>query len=109
LARKERIDLPLEIPQVGFALCPDRIVDMVRHLAQAQHLDSVLSGEDAEHSEMDQMVAVGIEEYAVIGAPLVTMGQDILEKLPTLHISQAKGRMGLLGRISERFSGKAKG
>jgi hypothetical protein len=58
---------------------------------------------------MDQMVAVGIEEYAVIGAPLVTMGQDILEKLPTLHISQAKGRMGLLGRISERFSGKAKG
>jgi hypothetical protein len=37
------------------------------------------------------------------------MGQDIPEKLPTLHISQAKGRMGLLGRISERFSGKAKG
>jgi hypothetical protein len=37
------------------------------------------------------------------------MGQDILEKLPTLHISQAEGRMGLRGRISERFSGKAKG
>jgi hypothetical protein len=79
-------------------------MDMIRHLAQAQHLDSMPSGEDAEQGEMDQMVAVGIEEYAVIGAPLVTMGQDIPEKLPTLHISQAKGRMGLHGRISERIS-----
>jgi hypothetical protein len=65
-------------------------MDMIRHLAQAQHLDSMPSGEDAEQGEMDQMVAVGIEEYAVIGAPLVTMGQDIPEKLPTLHISQQK-------------------
>lgn len=81
---------------------------MVRHLTQAQHLDSVLSGEGAEQGEMDQMVAVGIEQDAVIGAPLVTMGQDILEKLPTLHISQAEGRRGLLGRISERFFEKAK-
>jgi hypothetical protein len=65
-------------------------MDMIRHLAQAQHLDSMPSGEGAEQGEMDQMVAVGIEKYAVIGAPLVTMGQDILEKLPTLHISQQK-------------------
>ena len=63
---------------------------MIRHLAQAQHLDSMLPGEGAVRGEMDQMVAVGIEEHAVIGAPLVTMGQDILEKLPTLHISQQK-------------------
>lgn len=69
----------------------------------------MLSGQDAIRREINQMVAVGIEQHAVIGAPLVTMSQDILEKLPTLHISQAEGRMGLRGRISERFSGKAKG
>ena len=83
-------------------------MDMVRHLAQAQHLDPMLSGENAVQREIDQMVTVRVKQYAAIGAPVITMGQDILEKLPTLHISQAEGRIGLRGRISERFSEKAK-
>ena len=103
LTRKERIDFPFEICQIGFSTCSDGIVYVVRHLTQAQHLDSMLSGQSAVEGKVDQMVTVGIEEYAVIGAPLVTMGQDVLEKDPTLHISQAEGRMGLRPRISESF------
>ena len=82
---------------------------MVRHLAKTQHLDSMLSGEGAEQGEMGQMVAVGIEKYAVIGAPLVTMGQDILEKLPTLHISQYKAERAFMGEYRKDSPEKQKG
>ena len=43
------------------------------------------------------MVAIGIEQDAVIGASLVTMGQDILVKLPTLHIAQQKAERAFIG------------
>jgi len=69
----------------------------------------MLSGEGAEQSEVDQMVAVGIEEYAVIGTSLVTMGQDILEKLPTLHISQYKAERAFMGEYRKVFSKKQRG
>ena len=82
---------------------------MVRHLAQAEHLDPMLSGEGAEQGEMDQMVAVGIEQHAVIGAPLVTMGQDILEKLPTLHISQYKAERAFMDEYRKDSPEKQKG
>jgi hypothetical protein len=90
LFRKERIDLPLEVSQIRFPFSPDGIMDMIRHLAQAQNMDAVLPGHDAVQGEIDQTVCIGVEQHAVIGAPLVTMGQDILDKLPTLHISQHK-------------------
>ena len=106
LARKERIDLPLEVPQVRFALCPDGIMDMVRHLAQAQHLDSMLAGKDAVQCEIYQMVTVRIKQHAVIGAPLVTMGQNILEKLPTLHISQQKAEWAFADEFRKDSSKK---
>ena len=77
-------------------------MDMVRHLAQAQHLDSVLAGEDAIQCEIDQMVTIGVEQEAVIGASLVTVGQDIPDKLPTLHISQHIVCFANIGKIHRK-------
>jgi len=61
------------------------------------------SSQGTVQGEMDQVVAVGIEPHAVIGAPLVTMGQDILEKLPTLHIAQQKAERAFVANIGKVF------
>ena len=66
------------------------------------------SGQDTEKGEVYQVVAVGIEQHAVIGAPLVTMGQDILEKLPTLHIAQQKAEGAFIGEYRKDSPKKQK-
>ena len=70
---------------------------MIRHLAQAEYLNPILPGQGAIQGEIDQVVTVGVEQDTVIGAPLVTMGQDILVKLPTLHIAQQKAERAFIG------------
>ena len=95
--------------QVLFPFRADGIVEVVRHLAQAQHLDSMLSGQGAIQGEVDQMVAIRVEQYAVIGAPLVTMGQDVFVKTPTLHITHQKAEWAFFREYRKDFLKMQKG
>jgi hypothetical protein len=60
--------------------------------------------------KIDEVVAVGIEQDTVVIGPLVTVGQGILVKLPTLHASRLLlGSEGILVANIGMFEGKCKG
>ena len=71
-------------------------MNVIRHLAHRKYSDMVLASHRAIMREIDKVVAVGVKQDTVIFRPLVTVGQCVLVKLPTLHISRLKrSRMGL--------------
>ena len=63
-------------------------MDMVRHLAERQDFDSVLSCHHAVVCEIDEVISVAIEQDTMVGTPLIAVVHDSLIKYPTLHIIQ---------------------
>ena len=61
---------------------------LVRHLAERQDFDSVLSCHYAIVCEIDEMISVAIEQDTMVGTPLIAVVHDSLIKYPTLHIIQ---------------------
>ena len=88
LPRKGSVRFALEPLEVLFPVRHHGIMDMIRHLTHRKHPDMVLAGQYAIVREIDEVVAVSIEQDTVVVSPLVTVGQCVLVKLPTLHISQ---------------------
>ena len=87
-SRKGRVRFALETLEIFLPVRYHGIMDMIGHLAHRKHLDMVLAGHHAVVCEIDEVVAVGIKQDTIVFGPLVTVGQCILVKLPTLHISQ---------------------
>jgi Sec7-like guanine-nucleotide exchange factor len=78
----------LEFLQIPSAFRYDRIVEMVRHLAQSQYMDVVLACHDAVLGEIRQVIDKRIKQYASANRPLTAVIQYAPDENPSLHISQ---------------------
>ena len=85
---EQLVGLPLESREVFFVFSHYRVMDVVRHLAERQYFDSVLSCHHAVVCEIDEVISVAIEQDTMVGTPLIAVVHDSLIKYPTLHIIQ---------------------
>ena len=61
------------------------MMDVVGHLDQLVHMYSMPTGHGAEDCEENQMVPHGVEDNAVVFAPLITVVERLFVKLSIFH------------------------
>ena len=77
--------LPYASGEVADRPCRDGHVGMVRHGTRRQNIDSVPGSHRAKDCEPDQIIALTVEEKAMIGRSLIAVVQDTTFEESCLH------------------------